>query len=794
MVAALTLSGSAWAWAALGAAVVLLPLAWLALRPLAPQRGSVAIGLALRTAGFGLLLLCLLDPQWTAPRAKQGANIIAVLADNSQGLSIIDAGAAHSRGAQMRTLLTTGGPWLDQLTRDFQVRRYTFDRSLRRVKDFDALDFSGDHTALGSALQQLRERFAGQPLAGVLLLSDGNATDLPSGVGDLTGLPPIYALPIGRSDGLRDVRIERTDARQTAFDDAPLAVGVDVAGTGASEEEMTVSIRPLEAHATDDENQTPAPSPQTVRLRADGQPTRLDFEWRSARPGVQFDEVTVAPRTTTTPEATDRNNRRVVMFNRGRPAYRILYVGGRPNWEFKFFNRALLEDPQLQLVGLLRLALREPKFEFRGRAGEASNPLFRGFGGNADDTTRYDQPVLTRINTRDQSELRGGFPRAAEDLYAYDAVVLDDVEAGFFSPDQLMLLRRFVADRGGGLMMLGGVNSLENGKYHDTALAPVLPVYLDRLAAKPPSGPMKLELTREGWLEPWTRIRAQETDEKARLQAMPPLLIANGLAGVKPGATVLASLTDEQGTSFPALISQPFGAGRVACIGIGDLWRWGQHDANDQADLARFWRQVSRWLVTDVPAQVEIRVIPAAEGTGVDLRVTAKDRAFRPLELATAQITVRRIESTTDLTAATASTSVFKQATLSAEPSSEAPGRYVAPFTARDPGAYLATVEVKDRAGLVVGRAETGWVHDPLAEEFRSITPNRALLQEITRRTGGALIEETDLNGLADRLAQAPAPITETASRSLWHNPWMFAAVLGCFLAEWAWRRWRGLP
>src|SRR5690606_10303858 len=127
--------------------------------------------------------------------------------------------------------------------------------------------------------------------------------------------------------------------------------------------------------------------------------------------GVQFHEVSVAlPDSSSSPvtdEATLHNNRRIVLFDRGRPAYRILYVGGRPNWEFKFLNRALLDDPQLQLVGLLRLALREPKFEFRGRSGEASNPLFRGFRG-ADDTTRYDQPVLTRINTRDEAELRGG--------------------------------------------------------------------------------------------------------------------------------------------------------------------------------------------------------------------------------------------------------------------------------------------------------------------------------------------------------------------------------------------------
>lgn len=791
--AVLTFSGAAWAWLALLAAIVLVPLAWLALRPVAPQRHAFAIGLALRTAGVGLLLLCLLDPQWTAPRAKSGANLVAILADNSQGLQIADTGASRSRGGELRELLTSGGDWLAQLEQDFQVRRYTFDDALRRVPDYRSLDFSGDRTDLGAALQQLRERFGGQPLAGILLLTDGNATDLPHGWTDTAGLPPVYALALGDERGLRDARIDRADPRQTSFDDAPLSLRVDVAGSGMQNEELSVSVRPLNTPA--EGVQPAAPPPQSVRVHDGGEPVRAEFEWRAGGSGIQFDEVTVAPRNAAAaPEATLLNNRRIVLFNRGRPAYRILYVGGRPNWEFKFLNRALLEDPQLQLVALLRLARREPKFEFRGRAGEASNPLFRGFGGQTDDTTHYDQPVLTRLNTRDEAELRGGFPRTAEDLFAYDAVILDDVDAGFFSPDQLMLVRKFVSDRGGGLLMLGGVDSLENGRYLDSALAPALPVYLDRLAPQPPVGGLKLSLTREGWLEPWTRIRSQETEERGRLNQMPPFLIANALAGVKPGATVLATLTDEKGGNFPALVSQPFGAGRVACVAVGDLWRWGQHSPADQADLARFWRQVSRWLVTDVPAPVELRVLPATAHRGVELRVTARDREFRPLEIATVRITLRRIETGHEDKTSSAEKDGFKQAVLTAEPSPDAPGRYVANFTPRATGGYLATAEVTDRSGRVAGRAEAGWVHDPAADEFRSLAPNRELLRELTRRTGGAMIERADLAGLAERLSKAPAPITEIHSQPLWHNPWMFAAVLGCFLVEWAWRRWKGLP
>jgi len=55
-------------------------------------------------------------------------------------------------------------------------------------------------------------------------------------------------------------------------------------------------------------------------------------------------------------------------------------------------------------------------------------------------------------------ELRGGFPKTAEELYAYHAIIIDDLESEFFTADQLMLVQKFVSERGGGFLMLEGRN------------------------------------------------------------------------------------------------------------------------------------------------------------------------------------------------------------------------------------------------------------------------------------------------------------------------------------------------
>src|SRR5687767_5679814 len=281
------------------------------------------------------------------------------------------------------------------------------------------------------------------------------------------------------------------------------------------------------------------------------------------QPGLSFYQVRVstraeaptpdAPQPKKTEEATLANNSRVFAVDRGQGPFRVLYVSGRPNWEFKFLNRAVQGDDQVQLVGLIRVAKREPKFDFRGRAGETSNPLFRGFGEQSpDEVQRYDQPVLMRVQVRDEFELRAGFPRTAEDLYGYHAVIIDDLEAEFFSPDQAQLLQKFVSERGGGFLMLGGMECFHEGKYLRTPIGDMLPVYLDHdealtAASAEAPGPLHFQLSREGWLQAWARLRDNESDERARMDGMARFEVLNRVRGIKPGASVIATVRDERG-------------------------------------------------------------------------------------------------------------------------------------------------------------------------------------------------------------------------------------------------------
>lgn len=833
ILAALTLAGQAWLFpAAMALAVAGLIVLWSYGRAHAAP-GFRTLGAGLKMLGLAALLFCLLEPLWSGQRARPGANLFAIVADDSQSLQVKDGDSPRSRGEEIQRRLdpanVPGGAWQTSLAENFDLRRYAFGTRLQNVPGFGPLTFESRASALGSALSTLAERFRGRPLAGILVFTDGNATDLPSGLPEIPGLPPVYPVVVGDQEATRDLALQRTTVAQSAFEDAPVSVTTEATADGFRGEPVVAQLLDTSGKVVKEER-------QAVRRDHDALPFR--FQFKPEKPGVSFYQVRIAHRaeagavprpTTSTPsqpgeaaagpqgsgatrEATLVNNARVITVDRGRGPYRVLYVSGRPNWEFKFLRRAVQEDPQLDLVGLIRVARREPKFDFRGRAGETSNPLFRGFGEQSPDAVeRYDQPVLIALNTRDELELRKGFPGTPEDLFGYHAVILDDLEAAFFTTEQASLLQRFVSERGGGLLMLGGAESFREGGYHRNPIGDMLPVYLDRPAEEAPEGPLRFDLAREGWLETWARVRDNEASQRQSLDSMPEFLVANRVRAAKPGASVIATARDNQNRVTPALVIQRFGRGRTAAFTLGDLWRWGLREANAHADLDRLWRQTLRWLVTDTPEKVEVAIepVPADPAGAVTLEVRVRDTAFKPLDNATISLEIEPVlfASPGDPPTPAATSSppnpsgtnpppsrvpdVFR---LRAEPSASEAGVYLATFIPRQPGGYRARAVVTNAAGLEHGRADAGWSTDLAAEEFRSLVPNLPLLEAIARTTGGEVIRPEGLDDLVRRLPTRQAPVMEAWARPLWHTPWMFALALVCLLSEWGLRRWKGLP
>ena len=736
-------------------------------------------GIMLKTLGIALLCFCLLEPQWVREKATPKANIIAILADNSQSMFIRDAGSSTSRAEESaKVLKSEPGDWQEALDENFQIRRYTFDTRRHWTDDFASLDFKGRASSLIGVTRKLGEDLSGQPLAGILLFSDGIDTDfkensLPDGLGPL---PPVYPVVIGKPSAIKDISITKVEVTSSTFEDAPVTIRCTLAATGFAADQIEVKL--LDPAGVLIETQRPLPVPL-------GQPMYVKFEVKPEALGVSFYTVEVGQAEqpedeATEEEATMANNRRIVAVERRREPYRILYVAGRPNWEYKFLKRALEDDPQVDLVGLIRIAKREPKFVFLGREGESSNPLFKGFGGD-EEGERYDKPILKRLNVRDEDELKDGFPKSAAELFGYHAIILDDLESAFFMPHQLELIRRYVSERGAGFMMLGGQESFTQGNYENTPIAELLPVYLERRGPVSPVDNLELALTREGLISPWVRLRKTAADEEDRLENMPKFRVLNQVDRIKPGASVMASMTDENGGELPALVVQRYGHGKSAALLIGDMWRWQMAGDGKREDLPRAWRQMIRWLVADVPNRVQLTT-EADSGAGRKLIVKSKDEEFKPLGFANVELSV--------LPAGDES----KAIDLSVETAGTETGAFWSTYNPREEGGYVARAKVRDEDGKVIGDVETGWASNPAADEFRSLQPNVALMRDLAKRTGGRVLAVSDLAKWAKELPTKQSPVMESFLTPLWHLPWMFSAALLLLVTEWWLRRRHWLP
>ena len=743
-------------------------------------RGAAAV---LKGIGIVALAVCLVEPLFTGTRPRPGSNLFLVVADNSRSLQLSDSGNRQSRGQAMQTQLAEESAWLTRLSQDFDVRRYLFDTNVQPVKTFSELTLDGESSAIHGTLAALADRFRGQPVAGILLLTDGNGTDL-TDVASRTKspLPPIYPVAIGADEGLLDLSVSQVAVSQTNFEAAPVTITATLEGRSVAKH--AVGLRVLNEAGDEIER-------RKVERLLDDEPSVQRFLIKPEKSGISFftvqaflDGEETLKKDAASREATLANNSRIITVDRGGGPFRVLYVGGRPNWEFKFLRRALDEDDEVKLVGLVRIAKKEPKFAFLGRAGERTNPLFRGFGNKDEQAEQYDQPVLIRLGTKDADELRGGFPKNSDELFQFHAVILDDIEAAFFTQDQLSLLQQFVSRRGGGLLMLGGNHSFGEGGYQRTAVGDMLPVYLDRgdpTAAADAN--YRLSLTREGWLQPWVRTRPNESDETKRLAAMPEFQSLNGVQAIKPGASVLAQVTGGDGKEYPALVVQPFGRGRAASLLIGDLWRWNlKRNDHTESDLEKSWRQTVRWLVSDVPARVEVESRRSSTGAtpAVQVLVRARDAQFEPLDNANVTLQVQTPDR--------------HKIELVAESSARSPGQYEALFAPRAPGVYRANITVTAADGSEVGQREIGWTVEPQTEEFRSLAVNRTLLEQLAQQTGGEVVSADGLDRFVSGLPNRKIPVTETWTYPLWHQSSVFLLAISCLIGEWGLRRWRGLP
>jgi uncharacterized membrane protein len=679
-----------------------------------------------------IVLLLLWQPAVTVAELKSQQNIIAVLVDDSKSMAIADDGTDKQTARETAAVNALNGGIIAGLQKRFQTRVYHLDQGLARTQNVADLHPAAAATHINDGLKQLASETSDLPVGAIVLLSDGAENKGGIDLDTISALRnrrlPVHTIGFGKENAAHDIEVDDVSVAPRAMADSRMTATVSFHQRGYAGSKVLLSVKDGDKLLTG----------QDVTLGTDGEIQTQTVFFNAGTAGVKDVVFSLASLPN---EESVKNNAVTRLVTVSGDKRRILYVEGEPRWEYKFIRRAAEDDHGIQVVSMLRTT---------------ENKLYRQ-------------------GISDPKELEDGFPTKAEDLFAYDAIIIGSVEAGYFTPSQQELLREFVDRRGGGVLFLGGRFALADGGWNASSVADLLPTFLPPGRNTFHRDPAVPELTAAGAESALTRLIDDPAKNVERWKKLPYLMDYQEAGSPKPGATVLAQMNNGRNT-MPLLVTQIYGRGRTALLATSGTWRWQMSSPVGDPAHDLFWQQLLRWISADSPGHIAA-TMPSQqlmdEGH-VHLTAMVRDKEFQPAADAHVVAHVSGPEGSSTL--------------VDLAPVPDTPGAFQAEWTADKSGSYLAEVTAThgtDDLGRDVLAYERT---DGVAENFHT-GQNRDLLQKLASETGGTYWNAADLSRLPKEISYSEAGISVRDTKDLWNMPIVFLLLLALLSGEWLMRR-----
>ena len=653
--------------------------------------------------------------------------------------------ASSSRLDLGKSVLTQSGRKIfESLGESLDVSYHAFGQSLRLISDNEVMiseDLMGleakeQGTSITASLEAVASS-GGIPPAGIVLLSDGidNAKSQRSEVVlqnlGVRGIP-VYTVPIGLTDP-DDVSIRNIVMQEVAYSGDKVPVLVQIQSKGYERRTARLAVLLNDRRV----------SSRIVRFDGGLQFEEVDFRVDVYEKGAAQIDVIIEPFDDEISTVNNRVSRSVRIVNE---KVNVLYIEGNARWEYRYLRAILKRDPRINATFI------------------ASNV----------------GPEVAR-NSPEHIER---FPNDREDAFQYDLVILGDVDASFFTDDELRLLEELIRDRGASLLMLCGP-MYSPGSYTGTPVQAMLPVRFDTEAGwKKIAESVYPVLTREGrsslvmTLENEVELNDRIWSRMAPMDQLPPLLSA------KPGATVLAVLSDStaRDQSYPLVAWQRYGTGKCMSIASDRLWRL-RYRTGDKYHW-RVWSQCIQFMTLSrlMGEHKRIRLETDRSVYAVDgqcrLYAHVLDDSFDPVVQPVFEVYVLSIDG-----------GQAKQL-VSLRPDKSQPGLYEGYFAPPDPGRYRLEANENDQRVSSTTEFQVADVRQELIDTDMSL----AHLQRIANLTGGASLGIRELSKLSSLVNDRLITTKVRSERPLWDNSLVVLLLVALLGAEWILRRRYDLP
>ncbi|MFP6899198.1 MAG: hypothetical protein VCA38_21610 [Roseibacillus sp.] len=617
-----------------------------------------------------------------------------------------------------------------------QYPRLISDAEVVTAEDLTGLEATAPGTSIAASLEAVASS-GGIPPAGIILLSDGidNATSQRSEavLHDLgaRGIP-VYTVPIGLTDP-DDVSIRNIVIQEVAYSGDKVPVRVQIQSKGYERRTARLAVLLNDRRV----------SSRIIRFDGGLQFEEIDFRVDVYEKGAAHIDVIIEPFDNEVSTVNNRVSRSVRVVNE---KVNVLYIEGNARWEYRYLRAILKRDPRINATFI------------------ASNV----------------GPEVAR-NSPEHIER---FPDDREDAFQYDLVILGDVDASFFTDEELSLLEELIRDRGASLLMLCGP-MYSPGSYTGTPVQTMLPVRFDAEAGwekiaesvypvLTPEGRSSLVMTLENDVELNDRIWSR----MAPMDQLPPLLSA------KPGATVLAVLSDStaRDQGYPLVAWQRYGTGKCMSIASDRLWRL-RYRTGDKYHW-RVWSQCIQFMTLSrlMGEHKRIRLETNRSVYAVDgqcrLYAHVLDDSFEPIVQSGFEVVVSGLDG------------AAARQRIKLQPDRSQPGLYEGYFSPPGPGRYRMEANEDDRKVSSTTEFQVSDVRQELIDTDMRLDH----LQRIAELTGGASLGMRELPELTSLVNSGLVTTTVRSERPLWDNGIVALLLVGLLGAEWILRRRYDLP
>ncbi len=758
----------AWAWALVILATFAVA-AWSYSRLLGPPWARLALA-SVRGLVILFVAALLAGPVLVRVDERIEPDVLLVLLDRSASMQIRDTPDPDEPGR----LISRD----ERLRRALAEQAHLFDAEHRRVLwlgfGAEAFEFTptpepadawppADQPATGirTAIEQALAASAGSPISGIVLVSDGRSPEPTAGelvhrlqqqaVG-------VYSVPMGADPLPLDLRLAELHHPDEAFSGDVVPVTATIERRGGEDEPDPAAVR---LRLTDRATGQVLEETTLAEAGVDfGQPLRLTGS--TDRIGlVHWDLELIYDRDDQPLLDTGRRRAELPIEMLDRPL-RVLYVEGYPRWEYRYLTSLLVREESVRSSMMLLSA-------DRAFAQEGDEPIAR-------------------------------LPNTDEELEPFDVIVLGDVSPSELTQGQMELIRDQVAERGAGLLWIGGERDTP-ASWEGLALAELLPMrrpaavsHVSGAAARLTVSPT--EAARQLGILTLRGPGEGEGDGGGGgwPQELPPLRWAQDPGALKPATDVLArGVGADVNGQLPLLLHMRYGGGQVLYLATDETWRW--RYGRGELYHEQFWLQLVRMLGRQRVQQAGDRARLAVSqrrvelGQDVTVELTVSDPAL--LEDPPQRITVAVHQ--------------LAAAHEALEPD-------------RDPAdaAELTRLELRPRGGgALIQRYEATWrpgqggelelsVDDPALagveltrrlevvapdDEMRRPEPDHARLAALAEQTGGAVVDVDELQRIAELAPNRARRVPLDEREPLWNTSLSLIVVLVLLSAEWVGRK-----